>query len=64
MLREVRCKPDVGFYSYDAVPVPLELVRTGPNEFHVYSTTEHHAAEINWPGPVLFIEYATEPPDR
>ncbi len=50
----------VHFYSYDAIPVPLELIRRGPNEFHVHATTEHHAAEINWPGPVLFIEYTTE----
>ena len=36
----------VHFYSYDAIPVPLELIRRGPNEFHVYARTEHHAAEM------------------
>jgi hypothetical protein len=43
-------------YSFDEIPVPLELVKRR-NEFHIYSTTKHHAAEVNWPGPALFIEF-------
>jgi len=44
-------------YSFDEIPVPLELVKRR-NKFHIFSTTEHHAAEVNWPGPVLLIEFA------
>lgn len=44
-------------YSFDAVPVPIRLIRTGENIFDIFSTTEHHAAEVNWPGPVLLVEY-------
>ena len=43
-------------YSFDEIPVPLELVKRR-NKFHIYSTTEHHAAEINWPGPAMLIEF-------
>jgi hypothetical protein len=44
-------------YSFDWVDIPVELVREGRNTFEIYATTEHHAYEINWPGPALFIEY-------
>ncbi len=43
--------------SIDAIPVPLSLLHEGPNTFHIYSTTEEHAAEVNWPGPVLQVIY-------
>ncbi len=55
--------PNIGkvhWFSYDAIPVPLDLLRRGDNEFYVFSTTEEHAAEVNWPGPVLLVEYAAE----
>lgn len=45
-------------YSFDSIPVPKGLLRTGPNIFHVFSNTKEHAAEINWPGPALLVEYA------
>ena len=44
-------------YSYDAIPVPVEIIKQGANTFHIFSSTEHHAAEVNWPGPVLIVEY-------
>jgi len=44
-------------YSYDAIPVPLEIINRGINTFHIFANTEHHAAEVNWPGPVLMIEF-------
>jgi len=44
-------------YSYDAIPVPLEIIKRGVNIFHIFSNTERHAAEVNWPGPVLMIEF-------
>jgi len=27
------------------------------NASHICSSTEEHAAEVNWPGPVLFVEH-------
>jgi len=44
-------------YSFDSIPVPKGLLRTGSNIFHVFSNTKEHAAEINWPGPALLVEY-------
>ena len=41
--------------SYDDFPVPLDLVRPGPNTVYTHSTTEHHGIEVQWPGPVLFL---------
>jgi hypothetical protein len=46
-------------YSYNALDVPLDVIREGTNEFHIFSNTEHHATEVNWPGPVLMIQYDT-----
>jgi len=45
-------------YSFDSIPVPLDVLRPGPNVFHIFSNTEEHAAEVNWPGPALLVEYA------
>jgi hypothetical protein len=45
-------------FSHDAIRVPVELLRKGRNEFYIFSKTEHHAAEINWPGPVLMLRFA------
>ena len=44
-------------HSFDRIEVPLEVLREGMNEFYIYSGTAHHAAEVNWPGPVLVVEY-------
>lgn len=44
-------------YSHDLLPVPPGMLRKGTNVFHVYATTREHAAEINWPGPVLLLEF-------
>ena len=44
--------------SCDSIPIPLRLILKGTNEFSIFSTTDEHAAEVNWPGPVLLMEYA------
>jgi hypothetical protein len=44
-------------YSFDALPVPRRLLRAGDNIFHIFSNTKEHALEVNWPGPVLLVEY-------
>ena len=43
-------------YSYDFISVPLDYIRE-VNEISIHSTFEGHALEINWPGPVLLIEF-------
>ncbi|MFB3903663.1 MAG: hypothetical protein ACE15E_09435 [Acidobacteriota bacterium] len=48
-------------YSHDAIPVPVRLLRKGDNTFHIFSKTEEHAAEVNWPGPVLLVAYDSTP---
>ncbi|MFW6146316.1 MAG: hypothetical protein ACOC7R_03180 [Planctomycetota bacterium] len=42
--------------SVDTLTVPPELLTPGANTLSIYSNTEEHAAEINWPGPVLLLE--------
>jgi hypothetical protein len=44
-------------YSYSAIDVPLDMIREGASEFYIFSDTKHHAAEVNWPGPVLMVAY-------
>jgi len=44
-------------YSYSVIEVPLDALREGTNEFYLFSGTEHHAAEVCWPGPVLMVAY-------
>jgi hypothetical protein len=43
-------------YSFDEIPVPLDILGRR-NRFFEFSTTEEHASEINWPGPALLIEF-------
>ncbi len=47
-------------YSFDTIPVPVRLVKPGANKYYVTSKTEEHAPEINWPGPVLLVEYVSD----
>ena len=44
-------------YSFDFLSVPLDYLREGSNEISIYSVFEGHSLEINWPGPVLLIEF-------
>ena len=44
-------------YDFDALEVPLERLKPGRNEINLFSTFMGHMIEINWPGPVLLIEY-------
>jgi hypothetical protein len=49
-------------YSFDAIPVPPHLLKPGVNTYYVTSKTTEHAPEINWPGPVLLVEYGSALP--
>ncbi len=44
-------------YKVDTIEVPVGLVTSGRNTFAVKSTLNEHPAEIDWPGPVLLLEY-------
>lgn len=44
-------------YAHSTLEVPLEMLKPGRNEISLYSTFKGHMIEINWPGPVLLIEY-------
>jgi hypothetical protein len=44
--------------SFDAITIPVALLHKGKNVFTIFSETDDHAAEINWPGPVLLVEFA------
>ncbi len=51
-------------YSFDALSVPLRLLRAGDNVFSIFSNTTEHAIEVNWPGPVLLVEYGGQSTGR
>jgi hypothetical protein len=44
-------------HQIEDLEVPLSAVVTGRNAFRIASRNEHHMAEVNWPGPVLLLEY-------
>ena len=44
-------------YSFNALDVPLALLKVGTNEVNLFSTFKGHAIEVNWPGPALLIEF-------
>jgi hypothetical protein len=45
-------------FAVDLIDVPPEAVKRGRNTFSMFSATTHHAAEVDWPGPVLLLEFA------
>jgi hypothetical protein len=47
-------------YSFDSIPVPLRNIKPGDNVFYIFSNTKEHALEVNWPGPVLLVEYGED----
>ena len=44
-------------YSFDVFPLPVGNIKQGDNVFSIFSRTEHRALEVNWPGPMLVVEY-------
>ena len=34
-----------------------KVLQKGKNDFYIYSKTEEHHAEIQWPGPVVLLEF-------
>jgi hypothetical protein len=44
-------------YSYNYLHIPLEFLQQGTNEIYIHSDFKGHGLEINWPGPVILIEY-------
>ncbi len=45
------------YFSFNAVPFDPKILRRGDNEFFIFSGTQEHAMEINWPGPVVLLEF-------
>ncbi len=44
-------------YSFNTLDVPLVRLKPGANDIDLYSTFKGHMIEINWPGPVLLVEF-------
>ena len=44
-------------WSIDTWDLPLSQVKYGTNTFSIYSATSGHAMEVNWPGPVLKVQW-------
>ena len=49
------------YFSYDLVPFSPKILKRGVNEFFIFSSTVEHAAEINWPGPAVLLEFRSAP---
>ncbi|MBD3391433.1 MAG: hypothetical protein GF418_05240 [Chitinivibrionales bacterium] len=50
----------VGLCQY---PVETDAINKGDNTFEIRANyAGHHAFEVNWPGPVLFVEYENDNP--
>jgi hypothetical protein len=49
-------------FSFNRIDVPPTLLRPGDNEIYIYSAYSGHALEINWPGPVILVEYLKSEP--
>lgn len=47
-------------YACEEIPIPLEYLKQGMNEFYTRSCTEHHGIEVLWPGAVLKVKYAKQ----
>lgn len=47
-------------WAFLKIPVPLEYLKTGDNTFFVYSETQEHMFEINYPGPAILIRYSAK----
>jgi hypothetical protein len=46
-------------WAFLRIPVPIEYLRTGDNTFFIYSKTEGHMFEVNYPGPSILIRFST-----
>ena len=47
--------------SYDSFKVPLNHVKKGTNVFSTFAKTVHHAIDVQWPGPVMFVRHDNVP---
>ena len=47
--------------SYDTFDVPVDFIKRGTNVFSTTSNTEHHAIDVQWPGPVMFVRHEVVP---
>ncbi|MDD5688428.1 MAG: carbohydrate-binding protein [Elusimicrobia bacterium] len=46
--------------AFDTIDITnLSFLQAGTNTFHIKSDTAGHAAEVNWPGPVILVKYNT-----
>lgn len=45
-------------FSFNALEVPPAKLKRGDNDVTIYSEFSGHALEINWPGPVLLVEFS------
>jgi len=47
-------------WAFLKIPVPTEYLKSGDNTFFIYSETEEHMFEVNYPGPSILIRYRAE----
>lgn len=48
-------------YSFDEFDLPMSFIQKGENIFSLRSDTKDHAAEVNWPGAAILVEYGPPP---
>ena len=47
-------------YDYDLLPIPVDQLKRGDNEFTISSDFDHHMLEVLWPGPAITVRYRTD----
>lgn len=45
----------LNYFSYD-MPVPIGILRSGENDFFIFSDTHGHMTEVYWPGPAILVK--------
>ena len=49
------------YYGYDLIEFDPRVLHSGDNDFFIFSNTVEHAAEVNWPGPAVLLEFPKKP---
>ena len=47
-------------WAFLKIPVPIEYLKFGDNIFFIYSETDGHMFEVNYPGPAILIRYKSK----
>ncbi len=58
-IKEYSSLPDLhtDFFYDTYLPIRLDILKQGVNDFFIYSDTEGHMTEVCWPGPAILVSF-------